>query len=187
MLTSVDRLYIALSLKLGQTQAEIARELDVHRSTICREIKRNSFQGKYLPHLADQLYKARKVLAGSLPKNVPSVSLKLQRRKRKSRQLLTPRYYIAWRSDWYDHYLRGTRRQYFPYKSRKRSPFKLHQRPIQYWHTLPLLQLLQQTRQLFPIRLPLQPFRIQLQQNIITYSACVHQNITSQHPYFHFL
>jgi IS30 family transposase len=35
-----------LLLKLGHTQADIGRQLSVHRSTICRELRRNSFPNR---------------------------------------------------------------------------------------------------------------------------------------------
>ncbi len=36
-----DRVCIALMLKQGRTYAEIGKELDFHRTTILREVKRN--------------------------------------------------------------------------------------------------------------------------------------------------
>lgn len=42
-LTRDQRVELALLLRLGRTQADIGRQLGVHRSTICRELQRNGF------------------------------------------------------------------------------------------------------------------------------------------------
>jgi transposase, IS30 family len=53
-ITSEERYILATLRKQGFNQSEIARELDCHRSTICRELKRNSarFDGCYRPSKA---------------------------------------------------------------------------------------------------------------------------------------
>lgn len=53
-ITSEERYILATLRKQGFNQAEIARELGRHRSTICRELKRNSarFDGCYRPSKA---------------------------------------------------------------------------------------------------------------------------------------
>jgi IS30 family transposase len=47
-----DRIQIQVLVKRGISDAEIARELKVHRSTIGRERRRNKVEGKYYYHLA---------------------------------------------------------------------------------------------------------------------------------------
>jgi transposase, IS30 family len=47
-----DRIQIQVLTKRGISDAEIARELKVHRSTIGRERQRNKVEGKYYYHLA---------------------------------------------------------------------------------------------------------------------------------------
>ncbi len=46
-ISKYDRTYIAQYLRRGKSYSWIARELGVHRSTILREVKRNSINGKY--------------------------------------------------------------------------------------------------------------------------------------------
>lgn len=46
--------------KAGMTQAEIAREVGVHKSTICRELKRNTGQRGYRPKQAHRLAMERR-------------------------------------------------------------------------------------------------------------------------------
>lgn len=46
-LTLKERYHITALLKQGLRQKEIACEMGVHPSTICRELKRNSIEGKY--------------------------------------------------------------------------------------------------------------------------------------------
>jgi IS30 family transposase len=47
-----DRVQIQVLTKRGVSDAEIARELQVHRSTVGRERRRNKVDGKYYYHLA---------------------------------------------------------------------------------------------------------------------------------------
>lgn len=53
-LTNGQRHQIALAQKLGLTQTQIATELGVHKSTISRELKRNTQNGIYNPEHAQQ-------------------------------------------------------------------------------------------------------------------------------------
>jgi len=59
-LTPRERDRISLWLAQGMTQAEVARRLDRHPSTISRELKRNSHNGEYLPSLAQEHYRQRR-------------------------------------------------------------------------------------------------------------------------------
>ena len=59
--TEEERICLAVLLKLGTSQAEIARKLNRNRSTISREIKRNSNKdGRYNHHRAWALYRWRR-------------------------------------------------------------------------------------------------------------------------------
>lgn len=59
-LTPRERDRISLWLAKGVTQAEVARRLGRHPSTISRELKRNSENGEYLPSLAQERYRQRR-------------------------------------------------------------------------------------------------------------------------------
>src|SRR5438045_2366810 len=64
-LTEKDRFYIEKRIASNITPAQIARELGVHRSTIGREIKRNTaqdFNGLYSWRRADSFAKTRRSL-----------------------------------------------------------------------------------------------------------------------------
>ena len=52
------RCQIKAFLAVGLSRAEISRRLDFHKSTISREIKRNS-EGRYFPRIADRLARER--------------------------------------------------------------------------------------------------------------------------------
>ena len=59
-LTEAQRLKIWSMKRSGSKQSEIARELNVHRSTVSRELNRNSGLYGYDPHIANQLAAKRK-------------------------------------------------------------------------------------------------------------------------------
>ncbi len=52
-------------LTLGFPKAEIVRRIGKHRSSIGIEIKRNTINGKYSPHQAQEKYKSRKNKCGA--------------------------------------------------------------------------------------------------------------------------
>ncbi len=56
-----DRICIVLMLKRGHTYIEIAKELGFHRTTISREIKRNSYDKIYKVAKANSLAKLRRI------------------------------------------------------------------------------------------------------------------------------
>jgi IS30 family transposase len=53
-LTSVQRYQISALKRIGHRQTEIAKELEVHRSTIGRELRRNTGERGYRPKQADE-------------------------------------------------------------------------------------------------------------------------------------
>lgn len=55
-----DRVSIQVLTKRGYSDAEIAREIGVHRSSVGRERKRNTVDGKYYYHLAQVLVEKRR-------------------------------------------------------------------------------------------------------------------------------
>lgn len=61
-ITSEERYTISTLRKEGYSQAEIARTLGRHRSSICRELKRNSspYDGSYRPFVASEHARARR-------------------------------------------------------------------------------------------------------------------------------
>ncbi len=60
-LTLLEREKLALALAKGQKISQIAKELGVDRSTIYRELKRNTIHGEYLPALAQKAYQKRRL------------------------------------------------------------------------------------------------------------------------------
>ena len=70
-----ERESILESLALGFKKSEIAKRLGKNRSSIGREIKRNSIDGKYSPHKAQSLYSQRKKRCGAAKKLMNSVLL----------------------------------------------------------------------------------------------------------------
>jgi len=54
-----DRVQIQVLTKRGVSDAEIARELKIHRSTVGRERRRNMVDGKYYYHLAQECAEKR--------------------------------------------------------------------------------------------------------------------------------
>ncbi|GAB2659760.1 helix-turn-helix domain-containing protein [Vibrio panuliri] len=59
-LTKAKRLQIWALRKEGKNQSEIAKQLNIHRSTVSREINRNSGLYGYEPQLAQQMAAYRK-------------------------------------------------------------------------------------------------------------------------------
>ncbi len=53
-LTLNEKYQISAYIKVGYTQNQIANSLNISQSTISRELKRNSSDGKYKPELAEQ-------------------------------------------------------------------------------------------------------------------------------------
>ncbi len=62
-------------LALGFKKSEIARRIGKNRSSVGREIERNSIDGKYSPHKAQKLYSQRKKRCGAAKKLMNSVLL----------------------------------------------------------------------------------------------------------------
>jgi IS30 family transposase len=62
-LTQEERYQISALKKSGLSQARIAQEVGVHRSTLYRETKRNASQRGYRPVCAEKLAKARRLAA----------------------------------------------------------------------------------------------------------------------------
>ena len=62
-LASEQRYQISLLISLNFNMAQIAKQLNVHRSTISRELKRNTIEGCYQAKQAQQLSEQRKVRA----------------------------------------------------------------------------------------------------------------------------
>lgn len=60
-LTLLEREKLALALAKGQKISQIAKELCINRSTIYRELKRNTCHGEYFPTLAQQAYQKRRL------------------------------------------------------------------------------------------------------------------------------
>ena len=59
-LTEDKRLQLWAMRKEGKSQSEIAKQLNVHRSTVSRELDRNSGPYGYEPQLAQRMAKYRK-------------------------------------------------------------------------------------------------------------------------------
>lgn len=64
-ITINERCCIASFLDLGWSIRKIAKHLDRNASTISREIKRNSVNGKYLAHIANDNYVSNRLLCGA--------------------------------------------------------------------------------------------------------------------------
>lgn len=60
-LTLLEREKLALALAKGQRISQIAKELCIDRSTVYRELKRNTSHGEYLPALAQKAYQKRRL------------------------------------------------------------------------------------------------------------------------------
>ncbi len=65
-LTSEQRYQISALKKMGHRPSEIAQALEVHKSSISRELRRNTGERGYRPKQADE--KARDIRAHATPK-----------------------------------------------------------------------------------------------------------------------
>ncbi|ANQ47885.1 helix-turn-helix domain-containing protein [Flammeovirga sp. MY04] len=82
-------------LQHGGAKKRIAQILGIHLSTLYREIKRNSVDGKYVAEKANTLAVARKKVVGSLPKIKRAKTIKRTNRY----ELYADRRHIYWHSD----------------------------------------------------------------------------------------
>ena len=69
-LTYEDRCQISVLVNRGVLQTEIAREIGVHRSTISRELRRNSMETGYYYHWAQQRAEERQKKRDSRPRKM---------------------------------------------------------------------------------------------------------------------
>lgn len=76
-LTTFERARIGILLEYGFDQKSIAKHLGRSPSTISREIKRNSRDGKYNPENAQQQYESRRTNCGRVLGNTVRSSLGL--------------------------------------------------------------------------------------------------------------
>ncbi|NME67362.1 helix-turn-helix domain-containing protein [Flammeovirga aprica] len=95
-LTIVHRKYLQILLDAGISKTKIAEALNVHISTIYREIKRNAKHQKYQAIKAHQFAKTRKKVVGSMSKTKPRKTSFTFRTKY---FLYAERREIFWRSD----------------------------------------------------------------------------------------
>ena len=77
--TALEREQIALFLKVGPNQIEIADKLGFHRSTVSRELKRNRGLRGYRPKQAEALAKARQAWRSDPRKMTPELTTRLTR------------------------------------------------------------------------------------------------------------
>jgi transposase, IS30 family len=70
-LSHEDRCQIAALLRRGVSQAEIARDIGVHCSTICRELQHNAQKTRYYHHHAQSLAKDRQAKRDSRIRKMP--------------------------------------------------------------------------------------------------------------------
>ncbi|MBD0403876.1 helix-turn-helix domain-containing protein [Flammeovirga sp. EKP202] len=138
-LTKAQRIELQLLLEAKVKKTKIAEALGVHLSSIYRELKRNSFHGKYDAIKADQLAKARKKVAGGMSK----VKRKTINRRKNKYELFDDRRFIYWKSD-----TPRARRRYFflkekwPWKT-KRYKIRLGwEKTHHYRNDIPLFELL---------------------------------------------
>lgn len=80
-LTYETRCQIYILLQRGDSQAQISRQLNVHKSTISREISRNSGKHCYGHKLADAKTKQRRTFANSCPRKMHSKTIALVEEK----------------------------------------------------------------------------------------------------------
>ena len=72
-LTQKQRYQIHARYDLGVSQRQIGRELGVHGSTICRELRRNAVSGGYDPEKAQSISNHRRCTAWKWTKRLPSL------------------------------------------------------------------------------------------------------------------
>ena len=70
-----ERESILVYLTLGFSKSKIAKKLARHRSSVGREVQRNTFDGRYSPHKAQSLYSQRKTKCGAKQKLKKSILL----------------------------------------------------------------------------------------------------------------
>jgi IS30 family transposase len=73
--TIKERESIFKFIALGYTQTKMSNQLSKNKSSISREIKRNSINGEYSPHQAQTLYQHRKSRCGANKKLKDSILL----------------------------------------------------------------------------------------------------------------
>ncbi|NME69862.1 helix-turn-helix domain-containing protein [Flammeovirga aprica] len=138
-LSKAQRIELQSLLEAKVKKTKIAVALGVHLSSIYRELKRNSFNGKYNAIKADQLAKARKKVAGGMSK----IKRKTMTRRKNKYELFDDRRFIYWRSD-----TARVRRCYFFLKEKwswktKRYKIRLGWEKIHhYLNDIPLFELL---------------------------------------------
>ena len=71
-ITINERCCIANFLDLGWSIRKIAKHLNRNASTISREVRRNSINGKYLAHIANEIYLNNRMNCGSKGKSLKS-------------------------------------------------------------------------------------------------------------------
>ncbi|MBD0402745.1 helix-turn-helix domain-containing protein [Flammeovirga sp. EKP202] len=138
-LTKPQRIELQILLEAKLSKKKIAKVLNVHLSTIYREMKRNSFEGKYNAEKADQLALARKKVVGSLSKTTKKQPLK---RKNKY-ELYADRRFIYWRSDTPRKRKQYLFLQYRYYWKTQRYKIRLgFEKTFHYLNDIPLMELL---------------------------------------------
>ena len=94
-LTQEQRYHISGLLKAGTSKSNIADEVGVHKSTISREIKRNSGERGYRPKQADQFATERRQQADKHIKFTTSL-----------KQIVTEKIMLDWSPDQISGYLK---------------------------------------------------------------------------------
>lgn len=139
-LTLAHRQQLKRLLENNFSKQKIADLLEVHLSTIYREIKRNSINGEYHPDNAHKLYRARKKVIGGLTKTKRVLPLTTRKTKY---ELFADRRFIYWLSD-----CPHKRAKYFivAHYTGPKCQFYKHQlgleKTFHYRKDIPLLQLL---------------------------------------------
>jgi len=88
-LTQLQRYHIRLCLKAGYSLSSIARRLGVHKSTVSREIRRNSGHKGYRPRQAHEKAMTRRYAAAKRIKMTLAMK-RLNNRPRKTLGFATP-------------------------------------------------------------------------------------------------